>query len=379
VATCTHADFFYMIKNGDLASDLSLSDTRVSIWGCFLTGIFISLGSKFWHDMLDIVLYTSNLKRKLADPRTSESESVEELTDFLSFNNSQLRKVAITQNVEIFNQSDILYQTHSTRIVEGKPIDCIAVFVRKGSKLKMPNKLKVKLPKSGFETFVPLIVIEIEDIPRVSFGEGVITQEGENFGGSSCCLLERNQRIYLLTCCHLFTNGAFVENLKRFDTDEPEIIVAENDVSIGNIAFADMNNYFDVALIDITDSNTIGYPINIKKISAESDYHVGKKVFFQSQHDNEGRVGFITSILPKEQAVPIEFNKTINKMYHLIEISTDMTGFGVSPTKLGDSGGLVYDEELNAIGMIFAISNRHTYAIPIHTISDELKVNLFQL
>lgn len=345
--------------------------------GAIFAGFFISLGSKFWHDVLDFVLYSSNLKRKLADPRTNDSESIDELEEFLSFSNNQLRRLAFMQNVELFNQGDILYRTHSTRIVDGKPMDCIGVFVRKNSKIKLPNKVRISLPKSGFETFVPLQVIEIDDIPKVSFGVGKISREGESFGGSSCCLLQKSNRIYLLTCCHLFTNGDFVEDLKLFEDTNNDIIATEDGEIIGNVVFADIDNLFDVALIDVTEAGELTYPVNIQKISTEQDYHIGKKVLFQSMHDNEGGFGFITSILPKEQAVPIEFNNAINKMFHLIEISTDMTGFGSSPTQFGDSGGLVYDEERSAIGMILAISSRHTYVIPLHSMTNSLKANLF--
>jgi hypothetical protein len=35
--------------------------------GCSLTGLFISLGSKFWHDLLDTLLYFKNMKKSVFD------------------------------------------------------------------------------------------------------------------------------------------------------------------------------------------------------------------------------------------------------------------------------------------------------------------------
>ena len=35
--------------------------------GCSLTGLFISLGSKFWHDLLDTLLYFKNIKKSSFD------------------------------------------------------------------------------------------------------------------------------------------------------------------------------------------------------------------------------------------------------------------------------------------------------------------------
>ena len=67
------ADFFYLIENGKLygikmagsptSNGTNNLDIGRSVVGCILTGLFISLGSKFWHDVLDIVLQFSNLQK----------------------------------------------------------------------------------------------------------------------------------------------------------------------------------------------------------------------------------------------------------------------------------------------------------------------------
>ncbi|WEK20508.1 MAG: hypothetical protein P0Y49_05075 [Candidatus Pedobacter colombiensis] len=43
-------------------------------FGIFLSGVFISLGSKFWHDMLDIILEFSNLKKAQAGQAQAETQ-----------------------------------------------------------------------------------------------------------------------------------------------------------------------------------------------------------------------------------------------------------------------------------------------------------------
>ncbi len=60
------SDLFYLINhNGGLLSYPAQLQPE-HIIGTILTGFFISLGSKFWHDMLDIILQFSNLKKSQA-------------------------------------------------------------------------------------------------------------------------------------------------------------------------------------------------------------------------------------------------------------------------------------------------------------------------
>ena len=61
VSAVAGADLFILIDKAKLVN-YPLKDWR-SIPGIVLSGFFISLGSKFWHDMLDIVLQFSELKK----------------------------------------------------------------------------------------------------------------------------------------------------------------------------------------------------------------------------------------------------------------------------------------------------------------------------
>lgn len=82
VAVVAGADLFLLVSKGQLVNIFTdfpdAFGQRVSmLFGIFLSGIFISLGSKFWHDVLDIVLEVSNLKKYRA--QSARSPDVEEL------------------------------------------------------------------------------------------------------------------------------------------------------------------------------------------------------------------------------------------------------------------------------------------------------------
>ena len=348
-------------------------------FGFIFSGLFLSLGSKFWHDLLDILFEAKRLRSKINDKRTFETESADEVQEFALTFNSKLRKLAIGQNQLSLNDPDILYITHSDRIIDGRLMNCIAVFVKHNSKAKIPNKLKVRLEKSGFETFVPVIKFEVDDIPKVTFGEGRLRKVGSFAGGSSCCVLTNNDgQYYLLSCSHVFSGGRLVENLKEWDEDK-NIRVEERNKFIGTVKVAFIDSFFDVSLIDITEKIE-DYDADIKPtaVSQVADISLKMKMFFQASHSNSlddtNDIGFVSTILSETQMIPVQYRDgNIIDFGGLIEISSTINVISPAPTEEGDSGGLVYDENNKAVAMLIASTDTHSYAIPIRKIIEKFK------
>lgn len=63
VAFLAGADLFTLLKDGKLLSFSDLFCCGYRIIGAILTGFFISLGSKFWHDLLEIIRALAKLRR----------------------------------------------------------------------------------------------------------------------------------------------------------------------------------------------------------------------------------------------------------------------------------------------------------------------------
>jgi len=60
-------------------------DGVYDIFGCLLAGVFLSLGSKFFHDLLDLLLQAKNLKRKLNDRESVENlHTIEEFDKYIA-------------------------------------------------------------------------------------------------------------------------------------------------------------------------------------------------------------------------------------------------------------------------------------------------------
>lgn len=67
VSFVSGADFFTLINEAKLIPISTLGEPTApwprTLMGIFLSGVFISMGSRFWHDILDIVLEFSKLRK----------------------------------------------------------------------------------------------------------------------------------------------------------------------------------------------------------------------------------------------------------------------------------------------------------------------------
>ncbi|WP_143774428.1 hypothetical protein [Niastella vici] len=100
VAVIGGADLFTLLSSGKLIDifNAGLPGKFRSYIGFFLSGIFISLGSKFWHDMLDIVLQFSNLKKFQADQQQQETQITQTQT---ASNRARFEKILIEKTANV--------------------------------------------------------------------------------------------------------------------------------------------------------------------------------------------------------------------------------------------------------------------------------------
>jgi hypothetical protein len=66
VAVLTNADFFRIVETATIQPWKGFDNlTILSVFGFIITGLFLSQGSKFFHDLLDTLLYVKNIKKSL--------------------------------------------------------------------------------------------------------------------------------------------------------------------------------------------------------------------------------------------------------------------------------------------------------------------------
>src|SRR5690606_11324241 len=145
--------------------DVSLGDifSRTTM-GIFLTGFFLSFGSKFFHDLLDTLMQVKQYKRKLNTQETFELESVADLKEFLEASNSDVLRAAYEQNQALFADANIRDVTYGTVETPSGRRMALHVHLKDAETGGLPQAIAYKL-SSG--RTIPVRVIYHTDVDQV--------------------------------------------------------------------------------------------------------------------------------------------------------------------------------------------------------------------
>jgi len=339
------------------------------ILGCILTGFFISLGSKFWHDLLDLLLYTKNLKQKLSSQETYEVTSADQLTEFLNFTESDLVRLAITQNEGVLRAkfSNIHFLSDSIAIIDGKKKPVVGVHLYDTITAGLPDKVPVKLP-SGATYQVLTEIIADSGLAKISGGMdgSIANSKSSGFKGSACCVVKDvDEKMYVLTNCHVLTEGDLQNPL--FDTNNDTVLY--NGRKTGTWFYGTMESRGDFALVQLTDGEAF---LNDNEVELfENKFKKVDKEDFFTEVEVRGRIsnttGFILDCV--EDKVGIEYNLGNTIFFKkVILLGNQPDKKTCEPvTDFGDSGGAVYDKDKKLIGIITGKNNRFTVVLPVHS------------
>jgi len=130
----------------------------IFITGCFGTGFFISFGSKFWHDLLDIVYQVKNYRRILADPETYKADNIKSFDNLISTYQSEFIRAAYleakskymamdTVKAIAIKSNDLGYYFEITVSTNNAPIEpYYGYLLNDGTPQSIPIKIVVQLP-----------------------------------------------------------------------------------------------------------------------------------------------------------------------------------------------------------------------------------------
>ncbi|MCB9224481.1 MAG: hypothetical protein R2780_14875 [Crocinitomicaceae bacterium] len=109
-------DFEMGWLSSEISADYFKRHLLSDFFGCGLTGLFLSLGSKFFHDLLGLLLESKNLKRKLTDREgVSNLQTIDEVDKYIaevepivveSHLNQYLRTIPAFQHFEYSETDD---------------------------------------------------------------------------------------------------------------------------------------------------------------------------------------------------------------------------------------------------------------------------------
>lgn len=358
--------------------------------GCLLAGAFISLGSKVWHDLLDLLLLAK-------DARRTAFTAMQRALDFSKLGgDEQLNKIqaAIAEYSADWQNSypELTGVGISNKIYEqnGNSSDQKVIQFHVVKKLPL-DALGLRLP--GFVDYfgyrIPTDIVEAgrmtpswlydgsSDLPRRCGASISRSSPASKTTGTIGLKVSRTSnettRYYLLTCCHVamaseMSSGP-VDILEGEQIIAPEIdcpgqLCNRPAQQIGQVVEARLSEHTDSALISLDFSDAVTaivngfHPISGYRSIVKDDINKLTVGFCGAAS------GIRTNILVRGY----KLNKTaiyppltkLTRLSNLIALNRC--------TQEGDSGAAVLDVDNRIVGMIVGQDESFTYVIPIQQI-----------
>ena len=356
--------------------------------GFVITGFFLSFGSKFFHDLLDKLLITKNLQRKLNDKELREVGTIKEFDERVTIVDSDMVRITHQKHAaEIMSNPYVHGTSCGSFEKDGQTVYGIKVFTSTASAIPW-KQFTYALP-NGLLKAVPVLIVEQLEVASASASirpsDNASNKTRDSIG--SICFAVREidppHRRYLLTCYHVVKGGQqFWEYFSAAGTDEDRVKIAHTDkdnktqTTIGNIYKGLRTRQLDAALISISGSwdflNSVPqFNAAIRTVRPVYDFDDDRTVVqMYGAASREKKTGMITGVSAQHK---INFGEaTPFEMVNLIEIQHDNKSIAIK----GDSGALVFTEAGEALGMVVARSDNLTLAIPLYSILDNWKLQI---
>jgi hypothetical protein len=385
VALSAQLDLFKIVEEAIKIPNSNNDSLLWGFWGHFkqgisylFSGIFLSFGSKFWHDMLDLIFYASNLKSKITDPNTFTVEKTEQLEEYLKLTGGDITNLAEQQYGDTLkNRANVSYIAKGKRMVNGVVRDVLVVYLKDSDTTNIPSTLTVKL-ESGRGVEVPVVVEKnVSGIPKAQFSIGSSVQNNGSIG-TVCCLIKRTEeeksRFFVLTCSHVVNAGSSINLGGKPD----KIIKVQISGGIsGEVVYGLRTALYDIALIEITNPEDYESTVSVKSsprpISNDDINETSVSINgFKSleSNNNQKRTGFV---LAKLSEIPISFSDKKVIFRDLYEFGDDLNPQQCDAISVGgDSGAMIYDDNNIPIAMLIAGNERFSYGISLSDIFNKL-------
>jgi hypothetical protein len=353
-------------------------DYFLLIFGIALTALFISFGSKFWHDLLDILLQIKNYKRILTDAETMKID-----------------KIATLEERPLIFQSDYIQGAflEAKRTLLNPDIRAICLMhnangyyfevsvIRPG--VTVPASF-VYTPSKGGPVTIPVVMVVISDeiIPHaLNLGSKISNKNTPGNTGTLGCLVKKkgsnSADRFILTCFH-----SVVEAGKGFtfshSQDTIEVLSPNSSGKpLGKAVEAERNAVVDGALIKIEKAqlslfqNSIpggrGRPLGERTVNnTDVENNVVVKMYGA---ESGGTAGKVISVFAD---VSIKYSDGLHTLYNLMAITNN----GTAISQPGDSGACVMDADNNLVGILVAGNSSVSYAIPASAMLGHFNVEI---
>jgi hypothetical protein len=349
------------------------------VFSIAMTGFFLTFGSKFFHDVLDNLLQIKNLKRKLLDDNTYNVETIKQLDEYIAKTYTEIIQAAIDQNQSLLEHPDrVSPPLHGKTMKKSRLVDCIDIHLSGADRGSIPHAVTVKL--SGLQTItIPVnVILDVETPTALNRqGDTIACSDSIAFKGTICCKVRRtDQKVYLLTCSHVLTNGSGRNLFGEIHKPISGIIAEGFDC---NFTWAVCNDDVDLAALqpEADDFNYVISPKKERKLTPADMLSTKVKVVKQNGRVRED--GMVVNFC-SPRPIPIQYTDGKFNIRNLIILSkvtkVEENMVYATLTIPGDSGACVYDENDHPIGMIIAGNSKFSYAVAMPDILRKLEATI---
>ena len=365
---------------------------KESFWGFLITALMLSLGAPFWFDLLKklVALRGAGVN---PDEKPKDKENKGNV-----INHSQILSKHVTTTEtpvdtalriygdDIKKEKGVLnvakgYYKNS----DGETEKCLQVNVdNEETKIRIQTKYsELRIDENNFVHLNVLItgkpVLLASNLSEFKSPEIAIANQTQiNGWGTICCVasdLYSNHK-YLLSCFHVM-NGS--RNWYSVDNNKNIINSKKGTISIEYTGY--LNEKLDVAKALISLDTAKEYskfnnPSKTKIVTEDDIYKTDVKISSAASGDVKGII--VHNSWKDEFEYEIsDTNYLKHQLIDLIAISNVSNDGKLNTiTQKGDSGSLVTDTDGNAVGIVVAGDNSHTFAVKMDTVLSSLSLKL---
>jgi len=345
------------------------------IFGSVLTGLFLSFGSKFFHDLLDLLLEAKNLKRKLADKADWNFDTTAEIDNYILTNDSAEAKAKIREQLLRYEGIEYYRIDYPQKLI----------FVSARDKEKIAGQIDI--PGSLNMTTFKMVFLKdkVKEIKALASMKPTLQIANANpyknqLNGTCGLMVQTNdsEDKFILTCYHAVWNDTMkwsgFAQVQSCDIHSP----FKGSV-IGQLYIGIKNYKLDIALIKPGNGVTLSNQMPLNKTPkavrtlTENDVKSGTRLLIISRKTpTKYMYGVCANInCTANITYPDGKKRDLQKLYQIESLQDDP--FSIE----GDSGSLILDEFDYAVGILVAGDEDTTsFAMPIESILSSYNLKL---
>jgi hypothetical protein len=338
---------------------------RKEFWGLILTALALSLGAPFWFDLLKKLIALRNAgvnpeeKAKvtptLVENSIKEPEKKVANQQFLS----PIEQEAAQLRTQFVNETGIIDVISGfKRNSDGRKERAIEIFVTG----KVTADVILEKIKSCQNFPFQIIIADKAITHQADFGEQIYNQQRVNGIGTLGCFAKKigSTKIYFVSCWHVIKGDR-----KWYEHSGPTRISDSNQTVIGTITDGTISNKVDVGFAEVASNQRINNDPNILsgfREVTEADAFDETPVHFKGGISGTKTAVIYNNQLNKSFLYP---DKKWRKLEDLFSITTYSDNGVAAPSKPGDSGALIVDEDNVPLGIVVGGDTQFTYAVKL--------------